>query len=60
MDHRRLHAAQHTAASRLIVPGATLSAVAAWLGHADGGTLVLWIYAHTDASEVNAFAALLG
>lgn len=34
--------------------GATPSAVAAWLGHADGGTLVLRTYADTDASEVDA------
>jgi integrase len=60
VPHRRLHAARHTAASRLIAAGATPSAVAAWLGHADGGTLVLRTYAHTDASEVDALAALLG
>ncbi|WP_438472805.1 tyrosine-type recombinase/integrase [Rhodococcus erythropolis] len=60
VDHRRLHAARHTAASRLIAAGATPSAVAAWLGHADGGTLVLRTYAHTDASEVDALAELLG
>ncbi|MFC9980905.1 tyrosine-type recombinase/integrase [Gordonia sp. NPDC127522] len=60
VPHRRLHAARHTAASRLIAAGATPSAVAAWLGHADGGTLVLKTYAHTDASEVDALANLLG
>jgi integrase len=60
VDHRRLHAARHTAASRLIAAGATPSAVAAWLGHADGGTLVLRTYAHTDESEVDALAARLG
>ncbi|SDC55553.1 Site-specific recombinase XerD [Rhodococcus tukisamuensis] len=60
VPHRRLHAARHTAASRLIAAGATPSAVAAWLGHADGGTLVLRTYAHTDVSEVDALAALLG
>jgi len=60
VPHRRLHAARHTAASRLVAAGAPPSAVAAWLGHADGGTLVLKTYAHTDASEVDALATLLG
>lgn len=60
VDHRKLHAARHTAASRLIAAGATPSAVAAWLGHADGGTLVLRTYAHTDVSEVDALAEMLG
>ena len=60
VPHRRLHAARHTAASRLIAAGATPPEVADWLGHADGGTLVLRTYAHTDASEVDALAALLG
>lgn len=60
VDHRKLHAARRTAASRLIAARATSSAVVAWLGHADGGTLVLRTYAYTDASEVDAVAALLG
>ncbi|WP_069147229.1 tyrosine-type recombinase/integrase [Rhodococcus erythropolis] len=60
VDHRKLHATRHTAASRLIAVRETTSAVAAWLGHADGGTLVLRTYARTDASEVDALAALLG
>ena len=49
--HRRLHAARHTAASRLIAAGATPSAVAAWLGHADGGTLVLRSRRRRDTSQ---------
>lgn len=59
VPHRRLHAARHTAASRLIAAGATPAAVAGWLGHSDGGTLVLRTYAHVTSAEVDQLATLL-
>lgn len=57
--HRRLHDARHTAASRLISMGASPATTAAWLGHSDGGALALRTYAHTDADDLSAAAALL-
>lgn len=52
VEHRRLHAARHTAASQLIAKGATPAVVAEWLGHADGGVLVLRTYSHVNGGDL--------
>lgn len=59
VPHRRLHAARHTAASQLIAKGASPAVVAAWLGHADGGELVLRTYSHVHSADLLGAAALL-
>lgn len=59
VPQRRLHASRHTAASRLIAMGVTPAEVAAWLGHSDGGELVLKTYAHVHKEELHAVAAAL-
>lgn len=59
VPHRRLHASRHTAASRLIAMGVTPAEVALWLGHADGGELVLRTYAHVHKEDLRAVAAAL-
>lgn len=59
VPHRRLHASRHTAASRLIAMGVTPAEVALWLGHSDGGELVLRTYAHVHREDLRAVAAAL-
>ncbi len=59
VPQRRLHASRHTAASRLIAMGVTPAEVAAWLGHSDGGELVLRTYAHVHKEDLRAVASAL-
>lgn len=59
VSHRRLHASRHTAASRLIAMGASPAEVARWLGHADGGELVLRTYAHVHKDDLRSLASAL-
>ncbi|MCZ0914113.1 tyrosine-type recombinase/integrase [Gordonia amicalis] len=59
VSHRRLHASRHTAASRLIAMGASPAEVARWLGHADGGELVLRTYAHVHRDDLRSLAVAL-
>ncbi|GEE00398.1 integrase [Gordonia spumicola] len=59
VSHRRLHASRHTAASRLISMGASPAEVAKWLGHADGGELVLRTYAHVHEDDLRSLASAL-
>lgn len=58
VPHRRLHAARHTAASRLFAAGLSPAQVAAWLGHGDGGVLALRVYTHVEREELGAAAAV--
>ena len=44
LPHRRLHASRHTAATVLALRGEKAEVIAAWLGHADGGTLARRVY----------------
>ncbi|KAA8946817.1 MAG: site-specific integrase [Mycobacterium sp.] len=44
LPHRRLHASRHTAATVLALRGEKAEVIAAWLGHADGGTLAQRVY----------------
>ncbi|WP_341268097.1 tyrosine-type recombinase/integrase [Gordonia malaquae] len=60
VTHRRLHAARHTAASRLAAAGVPPAQIAAWLGHADGGQLALRTYVHVEAPELGDLAKMLG
>ncbi|WP_341464891.1 tyrosine-type recombinase/integrase [Gordonia paraffinivorans] len=55
----RLHDARHTCASRLLAAGVLVLAVAAWLGHADGGVLALRVYGHADGADIAAAATAL-
>lgn len=59
LDHRRLHASRHTAASLLSLRGAPVQLIAAWLGHADGGVLAMRVYVHTPGQALGGAAALL-
>lgn len=59
VPHRRLHASRHTAASRLIAMGVTPAETAAWLGHSDGGELVLRTYAHVERDDLRQVASAL-
>ena len=59
VPQRRLHASRHTAASRLIAMGVTPAEVAAWLGHSDGGELVLRTYAHVHREDLRQVASAL-
>lgn len=59
VPHRRLHAARHTAASRMVSMGVSPAEVAAYLGHADSGELVLRTYAHVHKDDLRAVARAL-
>ncbi|MCP2622040.1 site-specific integrase [Mycolicibacterium smegmatis] len=59
LDHRRLHASRHTAASLLALRGCPVQIIAAWLGHADGGVLAMRVYVHTPGEALGGAAALL-
>jgi integrase len=59
LQHRRLHASRHTAATVLALRGAGPEVIAAWLGHADGGVLAMRVYVHKRNEMVHAAAALL-
>ena len=58
LPHRRLHASRHTAASLLNERGASPATIAAWLGHADGGSLALAVYVHSRNGALKGAAAL--
>jgi len=58
LPHRRLHASRHTAASLLNERGASPATIAAWLGHADGGSLALSVYVHSRNGALKGAAAL--
>ena len=60
LDHRRLHASRHTAATLLALRGASPAVIAAWLGHADGGVLAMRVYVRQRDSMLDNAAALLG
>ncbi|HMS73911.1 tyrosine-type recombinase/integrase [Gordonia sp. (in: high G+C Gram-positive bacteria)] len=59
VPHRRLHAARHTTASWLIAMGRSPAEVAMWLGHSDGGELVLRTYSHVHQDDLRDVAAAL-
>lgn len=59
LDHRRLHASRHTAASLLALRGCPVQIIAAWLGHADGGVLAMRVCVHTPGEALGGAAALL-
>jgi len=60
LDHRRLHASRHTAATLLALRGASPAVIAAWLGHSDGGVLAMRVYVQQRDSMLDTAAALLG
>lgn len=47
------HALRHFYASTLLAAGVSVRAVADWLGHADGGALLLKVYAHVMPSDAD-------
>lgn len=59
LDHRRLHASRHTAASLLHLRGTPIAVTAAWLGHGDGGVLALRTYTHVQGPSLDEAAARL-
>ena len=48
----RLHDLRHTATSRLFSASIPLIDVASWLGHADGGTLAIKVYGHSNPADL--------
>ncbi|WP_270484920.1 tyrosine-type recombinase/integrase [Gordonia jacobaea] len=58
VQHRRLHAGRHTAASRLFAAGLSAPQVAEWLGHADRGVLALRTYSRVEGPELSAAASV--
>lgn len=60
MPHIHLHSQRHYAATRLMAEGVDVRNVAEILGHADGGRLVLQVYAHGDPVVQRRAARVLG
>lgn len=48
-----MHALRHFYASALLAAGVSVRAVADWLGHADGGALLLRVYAHVMPADAD-------
>jgi integrase len=57
---RRLHASRHTAASLLNARGASVTTIAAWLGHSDGGALAMSVYVKTRSEALSDASRLFG
>lgn len=55
LDPIELHGGRHTAATLLLLDGAPLAVVAAWLGHADG-EVTMRVYAHAQKQAIEAAA----
>jgi site-specific recombinase XerD len=51
--------ATHVYASTLLSDGVSVAAVASWLGHGDGGALLLRTYAHVMPSDADRGRAVL-
>ncbi|MFZ2239475.1 MAG: site-specific integrase [Gordonia amarae] len=56
LPHLKLHEGRHTAATLLLLQGAPLAVVAAWLGHANAD-VTLRVYAHAQKQAIEAAAA---
>jgi site-specific recombinase XerD len=52
------HMLRHVYASTLLSDGVRVAAVASWLGHADGGALLLRTYAHVPSDADRGRAVL--
>ncbi|HWQ90224.1 MAG TPA: site-specific integrase [Clostridia bacterium] len=55
IDH---HDLRHSFATRYIARGVPVPVVARWLGHKDGGALLLRVYTHEDAAESQRWAKI--
>lgn len=53
------HMLRHVYASTLLSDGVSVAAVASWLGHGDGGALLLRTYAHVMPSDAARGRAVL-
>jgi site-specific recombinase XerD len=53
------HMLRHVYASTLLSDGVSVAAVASWLGHSDGGALLLRTYAHVMPSDAERGRAVL-